>query len=243
MNEPQLNEDGTKTCPQCAEHVQGAALVCRFCGYRFDGTPAPVAPGETSTSGVAVAAFLCSLLDLWIAAIPLGIHARRQIDQSGGRKTGRGFATAGIVIGVIGMVASVILVIAIIEASKPASHEAAATTPSAPIASEGTKPLWKPSDPNKAPSETELSNAGIEPGYGYGGEADGGAKALMTLLNTHPSKAGEEVSLEYRNCVLEAIYGKEGEPDDKYSWLAIALHDHEAAAEEAVEHTECGASG
>jgi hypothetical protein len=36
MDEPQLNDDGTKTCPQCAEHVQGAALVCRFCGHRFD---------------------------------------------------------------------------------------------------------------------------------------------------------------------------------------------------------------
>jgi len=35
----QLNEDGTKTCPQCAEHVQGAALVCRFCGHRFDEDP------------------------------------------------------------------------------------------------------------------------------------------------------------------------------------------------------------
>lgn len=40
MDEPQLNEDGTKTCPQCAEHVQGAALVCRFCGHRFDEHPA-----------------------------------------------------------------------------------------------------------------------------------------------------------------------------------------------------------
>jgi hypothetical protein len=36
MDEPQLNEDGTKRCPECAEHVQGAALVCRFCGHRFD---------------------------------------------------------------------------------------------------------------------------------------------------------------------------------------------------------------
>jgi hypothetical protein len=117
-------EEPTKTCPECAEHVQGAALVCRFCGYRFDGSPAPVAPGETSTSGVAVAAFLCSLLDLWIAAIPLGIHARRQIDQSGGRKTGRGFATAGIVLGIIGLVASVIVVVALVSGSKQAAQQA-----------------------------------------------------------------------------------------------------------------------
>jgi hypothetical protein len=27
----------TKQCPDCAELVQGAARVCRHCGYRFDG--------------------------------------------------------------------------------------------------------------------------------------------------------------------------------------------------------------
>jgi ribosomal protein L37AE/L43A len=29
-------EDETKNCPQCAEKVNAAALVCRFCGYKFD---------------------------------------------------------------------------------------------------------------------------------------------------------------------------------------------------------------
>lgn len=117
MDEPQLNEDGTKTCPQCAEHVQGAALVCRFCGYRFDGTRAPVVPGEASTSGVAIASFLTSLVGLWIGAIPLGIHARRQIDQSNGRKTGRGFATAGIWLGALGLVATVVVIVLVVIAS------------------------------------------------------------------------------------------------------------------------------
>jgi len=42
-----LNEDGTKTCPDCAERVQGAALVCRFCGHRFDGKDTPSAGSTT----------------------------------------------------------------------------------------------------------------------------------------------------------------------------------------------------
>jgi Uncharacterised protein family UPF0547 len=29
----------SKACPQCAERVKAAALVCRFCGYTFHGRP------------------------------------------------------------------------------------------------------------------------------------------------------------------------------------------------------------
>ena len=28
-----------KTCPQCAEKIKAAALVCRFCGYDFQKSP------------------------------------------------------------------------------------------------------------------------------------------------------------------------------------------------------------
>jgi hypothetical protein len=116
-----LNDDGTKTCPECAERVQAGALVCRFCGFRFDRRPQPASPADVTTSGVAIASFLCSLVGLWIAGIPLGIHAQNQIDQSGGRKTGRGFATAGIVLGILGFIGTVILIIAVVSAAKHAA--------------------------------------------------------------------------------------------------------------------------
>jgi len=33
--EPTMNDDATKRCPDCAEGVKAAALVCRFCGHKF----------------------------------------------------------------------------------------------------------------------------------------------------------------------------------------------------------------
>lgn len=50
------DDTGTKVCPECAETVQAAARVCRFCGYRFaPPVAAGTAPEVASGSAPAVA--------------------------------------------------------------------------------------------------------------------------------------------------------------------------------------------
>jgi hypothetical protein len=76
--------------------------------------PPSVSPELPQTSAIAVGAFICSVLGLWIVGLPLGIYARQEVDRSQGRLTGRGFATAGIVFGLIGIVGTIILIIVLI---------------------------------------------------------------------------------------------------------------------------------
>jgi len=67
-----------------------------------------------TTSMVAVAAFICAIVGIWIAAIPLGIHAQGEVDRSRGRLTGRGFASAAIVIGALEALITVVVVLVIL---------------------------------------------------------------------------------------------------------------------------------
>lgn len=69
--------------------------------------------------GKAVGSLVCGIIGLLIlpvifsvAALGLGSQARREIDASNGAMGGRGMATAGVVLGVIGLVAWLIVLIA-----------------------------------------------------------------------------------------------------------------------------------
>jgi len=63
-----------------------------------------------STNVMPVAAFLVGALGAWILALFFGHAGRRQIDAPNGRQKGRGFATAGIVLGRLGLALTIAII-------------------------------------------------------------------------------------------------------------------------------------
>ena len=64
-------------------------------------------PAYAKTSGMAIASLALGVFWMWglgsVIALCLGLMARREITRSEGRLTGRGLATAGIVLGALGL--------------------------------------------------------------------------------------------------------------------------------------------
>jgi len=82
-----------------------------------DPPPEEIVAAASQTNGLAIASLLLAVL--WFAgigavlALVFGYRARREIEKSAGRQTGSGLATAGIILGWIGvtiLVAGVILI-------------------------------------------------------------------------------------------------------------------------------------
>src|SRR5680860_209221 len=100
-----LYSETSKVCPQCAENVQRAAAICRFCNHDFRAGTLRSQSGPTN--GLAIASLVLGILWLWwigsILALIFGYVSRNQISDTNGRQGGAGIAVAGIVLGWIGV--------------------------------------------------------------------------------------------------------------------------------------------
>jgi hypothetical protein len=126
----------TANCPTCGQWVRGDSRRCAQCETVLV-PPPPVVGTETwswrppSSDGkpvrirsseyaliFGVAGFLASLVvvgvPLAIAALALGISARRRIQDSAGELTGNGLAMSGIVLGVLGISIALAMVIGLL---------------------------------------------------------------------------------------------------------------------------------
>jgi hypothetical protein len=76
-------------------------------------------PQSRGTNGMAIASFVLSLLWMWglgsLLAVIFAAVSRRQMRESG--QNGSGFATAGLVIGIVGLVGAIIITILVIVAA------------------------------------------------------------------------------------------------------------------------------
>jgi hypothetical protein len=112
-----------RSCRHCGAALRRDARFCGACGTAVpvgeEGGSPPLAPPALvvpqKTNGLAVASLVLGILWIfWIGsvlAIVIGSIARRQIDASQGRETGRELATAGVVLGWVGVAILLVLVI------------------------------------------------------------------------------------------------------------------------------------
>jgi hypothetical protein len=131
-------------CPYCAETIPDEIVFCPKCGTQM-GSPLPDSPAyrkplppgyQPPISGKAIGSLICSIFFFFfpasVVAVILGHLSLSEIRKSAGRLKGQGIATAGLVLGYLGLAAiPLILIISAIAIpnmlrSKMAANEASA---------------------------------------------------------------------------------------------------------------------
>jgi len=78
------------------------------------------------TNGFAIASLVLGIIWIYavgsILALVFGYMAKKQIDESGGRESGRGMAVAGIVLGWIGVGGVILILIIVAIGASSSSH-------------------------------------------------------------------------------------------------------------------------
>jgi hypothetical protein len=97
------------------------------------------------TSTLAVVALVLAFL-LWPAGLILGYVARKEIDNSQGQKTGRGLATASIILGWIALIGTVIGVGLVIAAGRGIVQSTSSTT-TTPVTVASVPAVQEPANP------------------------------------------------------------------------------------------------
>jgi hypothetical protein len=91
------------------------AAFCSVCGINTFSNPVIVAKSATATNGMAIASMVLGIVWLWglgsVVALVLGYAAKREIKRT--NQNGSGMATAGIILGWIGVVGLVFFILSV----------------------------------------------------------------------------------------------------------------------------------
>lgn len=120
-------------CAKCGTQVEEGSKFCQKCGTPVGQAVTPpqtasAQPGNyqpaaaIKTSGMAIASLVLGILGISLLAIIFGIVALNQIKKSNGFVTGKGMAIAGIILGSVAIVITIIVIIALVVAAPTISY-------------------------------------------------------------------------------------------------------------------------